>query len=196
MAGKKRKQYRPQPSNIDNLPEDLRLDLLELIRDRSNTQTDILDEINGKLKKRGLQPLSKSSLSRHILKTHRAAERIHLAQKAADIIADKLDQRTKKSDIGRVLIETAKSMAYIVSESMLDDEGFFDDKASLKDINILAQSLERLERAEKSSIERLEKEETIRNKLIKEQDKKLNKAVADGRIDPAVMEAARREMGW
>ena len=48
------KRTRGKPSKIDQLPEDIKSELIELLRDKSVTQTEVLERVNGLIRDAGL----------------------------------------------------------------------------------------------------------------------------------------------
>ena len=67
-AKRKKRPGRIQPSSIDRLPEDVRLQVNTGLRDRGVTQKEILKDVNPILSDRGVKTISKSALGRYAVK--------------------------------------------------------------------------------------------------------------------------------
>jgi hypothetical protein len=73
-------------SAVDRLPENLRARLLEMLREPSVTQAEIVDAINAEA---GETLLSRSSMNRYAQRMKRFAEKNRRAKEIADAYIDK-----------------------------------------------------------------------------------------------------------
>lgn len=77
------KQYRPQPSRIDLLPDELREELEARLSDRSQSQQSILAWLRAPLEVIGEAPISQSGLSRFSKRISVEAQEVRKAAEAA-----------------------------------------------------------------------------------------------------------------
>ncbi|MCP3942752.1 MAG: DUF3486 family protein [Desulfobacteraceae bacterium] len=152
----KRNPGRGRPSSIDLLPEDIRLQLNEALRDRRLTQKEIRQGINDLLEKRGKDPVSKSAVNRYSMHIEEKGAMMREAREAADALVGGLGEQ-KGTDLGRAVTEMVKTLSF---DLVLKDGGI--DVDTLNKVALIAQ---RIERASKISLER---EAQLRRQILEE----------------------------
>ncbi len=154
---------RGRPSKIEQLPEQVQAFLNAALRDKSNTQEDVREEVNRQLSELGIpeeDQLSRSGLNRYATKMAKIGKKMQERQATANAWVAKLGEKPT-GDIGKLLIQMTQTMAFDVAEAALDEE----DPASLGLIKELALTVQRLEKA---SISSLKREQEIRKAFAEE----------------------------
>lgn len=161
-------------SKVQLLPEPIKTELNTLIRSGAMSQKDILEQINQLIEAAGLpdeDKLSRSGLNRYTVRMEQNGARIRQAREVAEVWTSKLGQ-APASDLGKMLQEFVRTMAFETSMKMMDasdgEEGKMIDPKSLGQLALVIQ---RVEQAAMTS-HKVEKE--IRDALLEEQRKKLD----------------------
>lgn len=106
-------------STIDLLPaeaeDDVQWAYAEL-KKRKRLQTEILDQLNLRLKVKGFGPISKSAFNRASIRTMRMATRLEETREIASVLAVKLDTHDGE-DLALLLGETIKTLVYEMLEN-------------------------------------------------------------------------------
>jgi hypothetical protein len=156
MKSSKNRPSRGRPSSIDLLPEDIRLQLNEALRDRRLTQKEIRQAINELLEKRGKTPVSRSAINRYSIHVEEKGSMMREAREAADALVGGLKQ--DGTDLGQAVTEMMKT---IIFDRILNNGEDIDEDA----INKLSLAAQRIENASKIGEERKEK---LRRQAIEE----------------------------
>ena len=80
------KRTRGKPSKIDQLPDDIKSELIELLRDKSVTQTEVLERVNTLIREAGLpeeEHISRSGLNRYATRMATVGSRIQEAREVS-----------------------------------------------------------------------------------------------------------------
>ncbi|MBR0573695.1 MULTISPECIES: DUF3486 family protein [Pasteurellaceae] len=145
------KPTRGRASKVDLLPPNIKTQLATMLRDKQFSQAEILEEINDLIRDCGLDEslfLSRSGLNRYASRMEKMASKIRQSREIAQVWTKQFGE-TPQSDIGKLLMETVKTMAFELTLNA-DDETINDPKF----INQLALITNRIEQAQSISDER------------------------------------------
>lgn len=138
-----------RPSSIDRLPRQLRDLCLRLIRDGATIHqiTDKLNELDA--------DVSKSAVGRYVKSAREQMHRYREAQEVAGAWVAQLGENPQ-GDVGALLAEMLKTVAFQTLGSMGDAQADEDGKGAPKpmDIMLLAKAIRDLEATSKANIER------------------------------------------
>jgi hypothetical protein len=150
-----------QQSTIDRLPDDIRAQLHDLLRDPRCTQLDTVRRINEILEEIDHpERLSKSALNRYSLRMDRVGEKIRQSREVAQMWIGKLGAEPQ-GEVGKLLNEIVRGLAFDAVVELSDGA----DPVEPKMIKDLAIAIERLERA---ASENTKREAEIRKKVLAE----------------------------
>lgn len=155
------KVTRGRASKVDLLPPNIKTQLAMMLRDKQYSQAEILQEINDLIADCGLpesMQLSKTGLNRYASRMEKFGAKIRQSREIAQVWAKQLGE-TPQTDIGRLLMEAVKTMAFELTLNA-DEKGIKDPKF----LNQLALISQRIEQAESLSFKR---EQAIRQETIK-----------------------------
>lgn len=156
-----------QPSTIDRLPDDIRRNLQELLRDPRVTQLDATAKINVILEEEGHPGrISKSAVNRYAVKMEEVGKKLRQSREIAQMWIGRLGAEPQ-GEVGKLLNEMVRALAFETTMEM--SEGSM--KAEPKMLKDLAIAIEKLERA---ASENSRREEQIR---IREREAARNDAV-------------------
>lgn len=139
----KYKQHRGKASKVELLPDELKKELLEMLKDKKLSQKAIVEEINALISQAGLDAsyqISKSSLNRYAIKMEQMGAKIRQAREVAEIWSRKFAQASEHN-LSRVVLEMIQQIAF---ENLLDEN----NEKSPKQLSDLANVIYRLEQAE------------------------------------------------
>ncbi|KFB97766.1 phage terminase small subunit [Trabulsiella guamensis ATCC 49490] len=137
------RQTRGRPSKIDLLPESIRDQLHQMLRDKRHTQEEIRDAINELIDSHNLpedMQLSRTGLNRYASRMEQFGAKIRASREMAEIWATKLGS-APTSDVGKLLLEFVKTLAFETSMEMSERDKVVEPKA-LGQLALVAQRLE------------------------------------------------------
>lgn len=146
------KRTRGKPSKIDQLPEDIKAELIELLRDPSVTQTHVLNQVNKLIAAAGLpadEKLSRSGLNRYATRMTTVGGRIQEAREVSKMWVNQLGSKPT-GEVSMVLIEMVRTLAFD-QVLQLSESG---EPVPPKFIKELAIGVEKLEKAASESTKR------------------------------------------
>lgn len=152
------KTTRGRASKVDLLPPNIKTQLAMMLRDKQFSQAEILQEINDLIRDCGLpdeMQLSKTGLNRYANRMEQMASKIRNAREIAEIWTKQFGE-APQSDIGKLLMEIVKNLAFETSIGM-SEQG-----TDPKSLALLASAVQRLESAESLSHKR---EQAIRKEM-------------------------------
>ncbi|HBC0987579.1 TPA: DUF3486 family protein [Escherichia coli] len=150
MANEQR--TRGRSSKIDLLPEPVREQLHAMLRDKRHTQEEIREAINELIDSHGLpadMQLSRTGLNRYASRMEAVGAKIRASREMAEVWAAKLGS-APTSDVGKLLMEFVKTLAFETSMSMAEE----DEPVTPKALGQLALVAQRLEAAAMASHKR------------------------------------------
>ncbi|MCD2528288.1 DUF3486 family protein [Providencia huaxiensis] len=125
------KKTRGRPSKIDLLPEAIRDQLHALLRDKRHTQEDIRAAVNELIDDAGLPDdlkISRTGLNRYASRMETLGAKIREGREIADVWVSRLGS-APTSDIGKLLQEFVKSLAFETTMSLSEKEDVVEPKA-------------------------------------------------------------------
>lgn len=137
------RQTRGRPSKIDLLPATIRDALHQMLRDKRHTQEQIRDAINELIDGHNLpddMQLSRTGLNRYASRMEAIGSKIRASREMAEIWAAKLGS-APTSDVGKLLMEFVKTLAFETSMSLAEKDKTVEPKA-LGQLALVAQRIE------------------------------------------------------
>lgn len=165
------KTTRGRASKVDLLPPNIKTQLAMMLRDKQFSQTQILEEINELIRDCGLDEsycLSKTGLNRYANRMEQFGAKIRQSREIAEIWTKQLGE-TPQTDIGKLLMEAVKTMAFELTLNA-DETGVKDPKF----LNQLALISQRIEQAQRMNYER---ERKIRKEVLEQAAETAEKVV-------------------
>lgn len=144
----------PPRSNVDKLPQELRVKLHELLQDPNITRQAVADIINSEA---GVELVSTSGVNRYAAKMSRFADKNRQARQVADAYLERVGGDTR-NQLGKVVNEQIRLMAFdlITEVEELKEAGSKDisHEVIIDLIFKVSKGLKELEQAEKLNAER------------------------------------------
>lgn len=175
------KKTRGRASKVDLLPSHIRQELLLRLRDKSHSQQDILEYINSLIDEAGLgaeMKLSRTGLNRYASRMEEFGAKIRASRQMAEVWTKQLGEMPD-SDVGKLLLEFVKTLAFETSMSMSESG----KEISPKVLGQLALVAQRIEQAQSVNYKREKeiREDVIEQaaKAIEETGKQSGMAIAD-----------------
>ncbi|CAI2036629.1 DUF3486 family protein [Serratia plymuthica] len=137
------KPTRGRASKIDLLPEGIRDALHQMLRDKRHTQEQIREAINELIDQHDLpddMQLSRTGLNRYASRMESVGAKIRASREMAEIWAAKLGS-APTSDVGKLLMEFVKTLAFETSMALAETEKTVEPKA-LGQLALVAQRIE------------------------------------------------------
>jgi hypothetical protein len=176
-----------QQSSIDRLPEDIRDQLQELLRDPRVTQLDATASINAILEDEGhAERVSKSAVNRYALKMEEVGAKLRQAREISKMWIGKLGA-APQGEVGKLLNEMVRTLAFDAVVTMAEGETPIQPKM-IKDLAI------GIERLEKAASENVKREEEIRRRALEEAAAKVDKITKKGGLSADTITAIRAEI--
>jgi len=176
-------------SKVDLLPDSLREQLHQMLREKRHTQEEIREAINALIDEHNLpeeMQLSRTGLNRYAIRMEKVGARIRASREMAEVWAAKLGS-APTSDVGKLLMEFVKTLAFETSMSMAED----DKPVAPKALGQLALVAQRLEAAAMTSHKR---EKAIRDAFAQEMAEKTEELVRTGGLSGGAADTIKREI--
>lgn len=173
-GGNMDKVSRGKSSKIDQLPEDIKRKLDAMLRDKSYSQADILEEVNSLILAAGLDEeatISRSGLSRHAQKTEAIGQKLRELRESTKALTAELGDKPT-GDTTKLILEMGRSQLFKAMQHQLlnpDDDNDV-DIGMIKDAMLAAQRLESTAMAAHKRQQEIEK--AYAEKLAEELDHK------------------------
>lgn len=183
------KPTRGRASKIDLLPPTIKTQLAMMLRDKQYSQAEILQEINDLIIDCGLDEsmqLSRTGLNRYASRMEKMASKIRHGREVAEVWTKQLGEQPQ-SDIGKLLMEFIKNMAFETSLDM--SEGKLD--ASPEALGQLSLVIQRIERAQAISDKR---ERDIRKEVAQQAAATAEKAVAQAGLSKETVDNIKSQI--
>ncbi|EFZ7844868.1 DUF3486 family protein [Escherichia coli] len=176
-------------SKVDLLPDSIREQLHQMLREKRHTQEEIREAINALIDEHNLpgeMQLSRTGLNRYAIRMEKVGAKIRASREMAEVWAAKLGS-APTSDVGRLLMEFVKTLAFETSMSMAED----DKPVAPKALGQLALVAQRLEAAAMTSHKR---EKAIRDAFAQEMAEKTEELVRAGGLSGGAADTIKREI--
>lgn len=176
-------------SKVDLLPDSIREQLHQMLREKRHTQEVIREAINALIDEHNLpeeMQLSRTGLNRYAIRMEKVGAKIRASREMAEVWAAKLGS-APTSDVGKLLMEFVKTLAFETSMSMAED----DKPVAPKALGQLALVAQRLEAAAMTSHKR---EKAIRDAFAQEMAEKTEELVRTGGLSGGAADTIKREI--
>ncbi|MWS89723.1 DUF3486 family protein [Escherichia coli] len=176
-------------SKVDLLPDSIREQLHQMLREKRHTQEEIREAINALIDEHNLpeeMQLSRTGLNRYAIRMEKVGAKIRASREMAEVWAAKLGS-APTSDVGKLLMEFVKTLAFETSMSMAED----DKPVAPKALGQLALVAQRLEAAAMTSHKR---EKAIRDVFAQEMAEKTEELVRTGGLSGGAADTIKREI--
>ncbi|MXE43337.1 DUF3486 family protein [Escherichia sp. HH41S] len=176
-------------SKVDLLPDSIREQLHQMLREKRHTQEEIREAINALIDEHNLpeeMQLSRTGLNRYAIRMEKVGAKIRASREMAEVWAAKLGS-APTSDVGKLLMEFVKTLAFETSMSMAED----DKPVAPKALGQLALVAQRLEAAAMTSHKR---EKAIRDAFVQEMAEKTEELVRTGGLSGGAADTIKREI--
>ena len=188
MASEQR-PTRGRASKIDLLPDSIRDQLHQMLREKRHTQEEIREAINELIDGHDLpedMQLSRTGLNRYASRMEEFGAKIRASREMAEIWAAKLGS-APTSDVGKLLLEFVKTLAFETSMSLAEKDKTVEPKA----LGQLALVAQRLEAAAMTSHKR---EQEIRKAFAEEAADKAEKITKQAGLSAETAADIRRQI--
>ena len=176
-------------SKVDLLPDSIREQLHQMLREKRHTQEDIREAINALIDEHNLpeeMQLSRTGLNRYAIRMEKVGAKIRASREMAEVWAAKLGS-APTSDVGKLLMEFVKTLAFETSMSMAED----DKPVAPKALGQLALVAQRLEASAMTSHKR---EKAIRDAFAQEMAEKTEELVRTGGLSGGAADTIKRDI--
>ncbi|ENA5704159.1 DUF3486 family protein [Escherichia coli] len=176
-------------SKVDLLPDSIREQLHQMLREKRHTQEEIREAINALIDEYNLpeeMQLSRTGLNRYAIRMEKVGAKIRASREMAEVWAAKLGS-APTSDVGKLLMEFVKTLAFETSMSMAED----DKPVAPKALGQLALVAQRLEAAAMTSHKR---EKAIRDAFAQEMAEKTEELVRTGGLSGGAADTIKRDI--
>ncbi|AEJ56137.1 TPA: DUF3486 family protein [Escherichia coli] len=176
-------------SKVDLLPDSIREQLHQMLREKRHTQEEIREAINALIDEHNLpeeMQLSRTGLNRYAIRMEKVGAKIRASREMAEVWAAKLGS-APTSDVGKLLMEFVKTLAFETSMSMAED----DKPVAPKALGQLALVAQRLEAAAMTSHKR---EKAIRDAFAQEMAEKTEELVRTGGLSGGAADTIKRDI--
>lgn len=176
-------------SKVDLLPDSIREQLHQMLREKRHTQEEIREAINALIDEHNLpeeMQLSRTGLNRYAIRMEKVGAKIRASREMAEVWAAKLGS-APTSDVGKLLMEFVKTLAFETSMSMAED----DKPVAPKALGQLALVAQRLEAAAMTSHKR---EKAIRDAFAQEMAEKTEELVRMGGLSGGAADTIKRDI--
>ncbi|EKF3810123.1 DUF3486 family protein [Escherichia coli] len=176
-------------SKVDLLPDSIREQLHQMLREKRHTQEEIREAINALIDEHNLpeeMQLSRTGLNRYAIRMEKLGAKIRASREMAEVWAAKLGS-APTSDVGKLLMEFVKTLAFETSMSMAED----DKPVAPKALGQLALVAQRLEAAAMTSHKR---EKAIRDAFAQEMAEKTEELVRTGGLSGGAADTIKRDI--
>ncbi|HII3824541.1 DUF3486 family protein [Pasteurella multocida] len=182
------KNTRGRASKVDLLPPNIKTQLAMMLRDKQYSQAEILAEINDLIRDCGLpeeMQLSKTGLNRYASRMEKMGAKIRQSREIAEIWTKQFSE-APQSDIGKMLMEIVKNIAFETSLGMSED-----GTADPKSIALLSSAVQRLEQAESLSFKR---EQAIRKEVAQQAAETAEKVVVQAGLSAETVRTIKEQI--
>ncbi|EAX6860054.1 DUF3486 family protein [Salmonella enterica subsp. enterica serovar Braenderup] len=176
-------------SKVDLLPDSIREQLHQMLREKRHTQEEIREAINALIDEHNLpedMQLSRTGLNRYASRMEKVGAKIRASREMAEAWAARLGA-APTSDVGKLLMEFVKTLAFETSMSMAEE----DKPIAPKALGQLALVAQRLEAAAMTSHKR---EKAIRDAFAQEMAEKTEELVRTGGLSGSAADTIKRDL--
>lgn len=176
-----------QPSSIDRLPEDIRVQLHELLRDPRVTQLEATARINAILADEGHRDrLSKSAVNRYAVSMEKVGAKLRHSREIAKMWIGRLGAEPQ-GEVGKLLNEMVRTLAFEATMEMAEGS----EPVQPKMLRDLAIAIEKLEKAASENVKR---DAEIRKRALEEAAEAVGKTAMQAGVSEETIRIIRRDV--
>ena len=184
------KPTRGRASKVDLLPENIRAQLHEMLRDKQITQQEILESINSLIDEHGLETdlkLSRSGLNRYASKVEKVGTHLRDMREMTSALTAQLGDKPQ-GETTKIILELARSQLFKAMMKQVEDPEAEVDIGFLKEAMLSAQRLE------STAMASHKREKEIRQAFAEEVAAKAEQIVTQAGLTKDTAEQIRREI--
>ena len=193
MANEER-QTRGRPSKVDLLPENIRTQLHEMLRQKSITQQEILDSINDLISEEGLPDdlrLSRSGLNRYATQVEQVGASLRQMREATAALTAQLGDKPT-GEVTKLILEMGRGQLFKLF--MAQTKAQAADPDAQVDVGMLKEAMLAAQRLESTAMQSHKREKEIRQAFAEEVAAKTEQIVTQAGLTRDTAAQIRREI--
>ena len=188
------RQTRGRPSKVDLLPENIRTQLHEMLRQKSITQQEILDSINDLISEEGLPDdlrLSRSGLNRYATQVEQVGASLRQMREATAALTAQLGDKPT-GEVTKLILEMGRGQLFKLF--MAQTKAQAADPDAQVDVGMLKEAMLAAQRLESTAMQSHKREKEIRQAFAEEVAAKTEQIVTQAGLTRDTAAQIRREI--
>ena len=188
------RQTRGRPSKVDLLPENIRTQLHEMLRQKSITQQEILDSINDLIGEEGLPEdlkLSRSGLNRYATQVEQVGASLRQMREATAALTAQLGDKPT-GEVTKLILEMGRGQLFKLF--MAQTKAQAADPDAQVDVGMLKEAMLAAQRLESTAMQSHKREKEIRQAFAEEVAAKTEQIVTQAGLTQDAAAQIRREI--
>ncbi len=188
------RQTRGRPSKVDLLPENIRTQLHEMLRQKSITQQEILDSINDLIGEEGLPEdlkLSRSGLNRYATQVEQVGASLRQMREATAALTAQLGDKPT-GEVTKLILEMGRGQLFKLF--MAQTKAQAADPDAQVDVGMLKEAMLAAQRLESTAMQSHKREKEIRQAFAEEVAAKTEQIVTQAGLTQDTAAQIRREI--
>ena len=188
------RQTRGRPSKVDLLPENIRTQLHEMLRQKSITQQEILDSINDLIGEEGLPEdlkLSRSGLNRYATQVEQVGASLRQMREATAALTAQLGDKPT-GEVTKLILEMGRGQLFKLF--MAQTKAQAADPDAQVDMGMLKEAMLAAQRLESTAMQSHKREKEIRQAFAEEVAAKTEQIVTQAGLTQDTAAQIRREI--
>ena len=188
------RQTRGRPSKVDLLPENIRTQLHEMLRQKSITQQEILDSINDLISEEGLPDdlrLSRSGLNRYATQVEQVGASLRQMREATAALTAQLGDKPT-GEVTKLILEMGRGQLFKLF--MAQTKAQAADPDAQVDVGMLKEAMLAAQRLESTAMQSHKREKEIRQAFAEEVAAKTEQIVTQAGLTQDTAAQIRREI--
>ena len=188
------RQTRGRPSKVDLLPENIRTQLHEMLRQKSITQQEILDSINDLIGEEGLPDalkLSRSGLNRYATQVEQVGASLRQMREATAALTAQLGDKPT-GEVTKLILEMGRGQLFKLF--MAQTKAQAADPDAQVDVGMLKEAMLAAQRLESTAMQSHKREKEIRQAFAEEVAAKTEQIVTQAGLTQDTAAQIRREI--
>ena len=188
------RQTRGRPSKVDLLPENIRTQLHEMLRQKSITQQEILDSINALIGEEGLPEdlkLSRSGLNRYATQVEQVGASLRQMREATAALTAQLGDKPT-GEVTKLILEMGRGQLFKLF--MAQTKAQAADPDAQVDVGMLKEAMLAAQRLESTAMQSHKREKEIRQAFAEEVATKTEQIVTQAGLTRDTAAQIRREI--
>ena len=188
------RQTRGRPSKVDLLPENIRTQLHEMLRQKSITQQEILDSINDLIGEEGLPDalkLSRSGLNRYATQVEQVGASLRQMREATAALTAQLGDKPT-GEVTKLILEMGRGQLFRLFLAQTKAQAA--DPDAEVDVGMLKEAMLVAQRLESTAMQSHKREKEIRQAFAEEVAAKTEQIVTQAGLTQDTAAQIRREI--